>query len=94
MASLLRSASAARQSATNLSMSNISLSSWSRIKEKAALVRAAKSSYRTVLVVEAARCLGFGAKIVSGYLYHPDQNNVGSANTSTTLSMPTTSAVV
>jgi len=25
-----------------------------------------------VLFVEAARCLGFGARIVSGYLYHPD----------------------
>ena len=27
-----------------------------------------------VLFVEAARCLGFGARIVSGYLFNPDQN--------------------
>ena len=32
----------------------------------------------TVLFVEAARSLGFGARIVSGYLYNPDQNLVGS----------------
>jgi transglutaminase-like putative cysteine protease len=31
-----------------------------------------------VLFVEAARCLGFGARIVSGYLYSPDQDFVGS----------------
>jgi transglutaminase-like putative cysteine protease len=31
-----------------------------------------------VLFVEAARCLGFGARIVSGYLYTPDQDFVGS----------------
>lgn len=30
-----------------------------------------------VLFVEAARCLGFGARIVSGYLYNPDQQAVG-----------------
>ena len=29
-----------------------------------------------VLFAEAARGLGFGARIVSGYLYHPDRNNV------------------
>src|SRR5208283_1031472 len=33
-----------------------------------------------VLFVEAARNLGFGARIVSGYLYHPDPNSVGSAD--------------
>ena len=31
-----------------------------------------------VLFVEAARCLGFGTRIVSGYLYNPDQDFVGS----------------
>lgn len=31
-----------------------------------------------VLFVEAARSLGFGARIVSGYLYNPDQDIVGS----------------
>ncbi len=31
-----------------------------------------------VLFVEAARILGFGARIVSGYLYDPTQQNVGS----------------
>jgi len=31
-----------------------------------------------VLFVEAARSLGFGARIVSGYLYNPDQNLIGS----------------
>ncbi|HVL78710.1 MAG TPA: transglutaminase family protein [Sphingomicrobium sp.] len=31
-----------------------------------------------VLFVEAARSLGFGARIVSGYLYNPDQDRVGS----------------
>ena len=30
-----------------------------------------------VLFVEAARSLGFGARIVSGYLYHPDQKSAG-----------------
>ncbi len=29
-----------------------------------------------VLFAEAARALGFGARIVSGYLYHPDRDNV------------------
>jgi transglutaminase-like putative cysteine protease len=33
-----------------------------------------------VLFVEAARCLGFGARIVSGYLYNPDQQLRGSAD--------------
>jgi hypothetical protein len=37
-----------------------------------------------VLFVEAARSLGFGARIVSGYLYHPDQSNVGSADAGST----------
>ena len=32
-----------------------------------------------VLFVEAARTLGFGARIVSGYLYNPDQDIVGSS---------------
>jgi transglutaminase-like putative cysteine protease len=31
-----------------------------------------------VLFVEAARTLGFGARIVSGYLHNPDQDRVGS----------------
>jgi transglutaminase-like putative cysteine protease len=31
-----------------------------------------------VLLVEAARALGFGARIVSGYLYNPDRDFVGS----------------
>ena len=31
-----------------------------------------------VLFVEAARSLGFGARIVSGYLYNPDQDRLGS----------------
>ena len=30
-----------------------------------------------VLFVEAARCLGFGARIISGYLYNPDRDLVG-----------------
>lgn len=30
-----------------------------------------------VLFIEAARSLGFGARIVSGYLYSPEQNIVG-----------------
>ena len=37
-----------------------------------------------VLFVEAARSLGFGARIVSGYLYNPDQNIVGSAGAGST----------
>jgi len=37
-----------------------------------------------VLFVEAARCLGFGARIVSGYLYNPDQNFVGSSGAGST----------
>jgi transglutaminase-like putative cysteine protease len=37
-----------------------------------------------VLFAEAARSLGFGARIVSGYLYHPDQSAVGSGNVGTT----------
>ena len=37
-----------------------------------------------VLFVEAARCLGFGARIVSGYLYNPDQDIVGSRDTGST----------
>jgi transglutaminase-like putative cysteine protease len=37
-----------------------------------------------VLFVEAARCLGFGARIVSGYLYNPDQNLVGSSGAGST----------
>jgi transglutaminase-like putative cysteine protease len=37
-----------------------------------------------VLFVEAARTLGFGARIVSGYLYQPEQNSVGSADAGST----------
>lgn len=37
-----------------------------------------------VLFAEAARSLGFGARIVSGYLYHPDQDTVGSADAGST----------
>jgi transglutaminase-like putative cysteine protease len=37
-----------------------------------------------VLFVEAARSLGFGARIVSGYLYNPDQDIVGSRDTGST----------
>lgn len=37
-----------------------------------------------VLFVEAARSLGFGARIVSGYLYNPDQNPVGASGTGST----------
>lgn len=37
-----------------------------------------------VLFVEAARCLGFGARIVSGYLHNPDQTIVGSADAGST----------
>lgn len=36
------------------------------------------------LFVEAARSLGFGARIVSGYLYNPDQDRVGSAGAGST----------
>jgi transglutaminase-like putative cysteine protease len=34
-----------------------------------------------VLLVEAARCLGFGARIVSGYLYSPSAATIGSGAT-------------
>ena len=37
-----------------------------------------------VLFVEAARSLGFGARIVSGYLYNPDQESVGSGGAGST----------
>ncbi len=37
-----------------------------------------------VLFAEAARTLGFGARIVSGYLYNPDQAAVGSAGAGST----------
>jgi transglutaminase-like putative cysteine protease len=37
-----------------------------------------------VLFVEAARSLGFGARIVSGYLHNPDQTIVGSPDAGTT----------
>jgi transglutaminase-like putative cysteine protease len=37
-----------------------------------------------VLFAEAARTLGFGARIVSGYLYNPDQQVVGSAGAGST----------
>jgi len=37
-----------------------------------------------VLFAEAARSLGFGARIVSGYLYNPDQDRVGSWGAGTT----------
>ena len=37
-----------------------------------------------VLFTEAARSLGFGARIVSGYLYNPDRNSVGSADAGST----------
>ncbi len=37
-----------------------------------------------VLFVEAARCLGFGARIVSGYLYNPDQSLAGSSGAGST----------
>jgi transglutaminase-like putative cysteine protease len=37
-----------------------------------------------VLFVEAARSLGFGARIVSGYLYNPDLDSVGSIGAGTT----------
>jgi transglutaminase-like putative cysteine protease len=38
----------------------------------------------SVLFVEAARSLGFGARIVSGYLYNPDQQGVGSSGAGST----------
>jgi transglutaminase-like putative cysteine protease len=37
-----------------------------------------------VLFVEAARSLGFGARIVSGYLYNPDQQSLGSSEMGST----------
>jgi transglutaminase-like putative cysteine protease len=37
-----------------------------------------------VLFVEAARSLGFGARIVSGYLYNPDQDRAGSSGAGST----------
>jgi len=37
-----------------------------------------------VLFIEAARVLGFGARIVSGYLYNPDQRSVGSSDAGST----------
>lgn len=37
-----------------------------------------------VLFVEAARSLGFGARIVSGYLYNPDHNLIGFGGAGTT----------
>jgi len=37
-----------------------------------------------VLFAEAARMLGFGARIVSGYLYNPDQQSLGSSGAGST----------
>jgi len=37
-----------------------------------------------VLFIEAARTLGFGARVVSGYLFNPDQNLVGAADAGST----------
>jgi transglutaminase-like putative cysteine protease len=37
-----------------------------------------------VLFAEAARTLGFGTRIVSGYLYNPSQSNVGSSGSGST----------
>jgi transglutaminase-like putative cysteine protease len=37
-----------------------------------------------VLFVEAARCLGFGARIVSGYLFNPDRSLVGTTDAGST----------
>jgi transglutaminase-like putative cysteine protease len=37
-----------------------------------------------VLFAEAARVLGFGARIVSGYLYNPEQTSVGSSDKGST----------
>ena len=37
-----------------------------------------------VLFLEAARTLGFGGRLVSGYLYNPDQNRIGAGDAETT----------
>jgi transglutaminase-like putative cysteine protease len=37
-----------------------------------------------VLFIEAVRTLGFGARIVSGYLYNPDASSAGSSGTGST----------
>ena len=37
-----------------------------------------------ILFIEAARSLGFGARIVSGYLYNPDRNSVGTTEAGST----------
>jgi transglutaminase-like putative cysteine protease len=37
-----------------------------------------------VLFTEAARMLGFGARIVSGYLHNPNQQSVGSSDAGST----------
>src|SRR5260370_24087007 len=37
-----------------------------------------------VLFAESARSLGFGARIVSGYLYNPDRQSVGSSDAGST----------
>jgi transglutaminase-like putative cysteine protease len=37
-----------------------------------------------VLFAEATRSLGFGARIVSGYLYNPDQSAIGSSGAGST----------
>jgi len=37
-----------------------------------------------VLFVEAARCLGFGARIASGYLYNPSQTLIGTSDAGST----------
>ena len=37
-----------------------------------------------MLFVEAARCLGFGARIVSGYLFNPDRSLTGSTDAGST----------
>ena len=37
-----------------------------------------------VLFAEAGRSLGFGARIVSGYLYNPDQRSIGSSDAGST----------
>jgi transglutaminase-like putative cysteine protease len=37
-----------------------------------------------VLFTEAARMLGFGARIVSGYLYNPNKQSVGSSDAGST----------
>ncbi len=37
-----------------------------------------------VLFVEAARCLGFGARLISGYLHNPDDASVGLADAGST----------